>query len=666
MEEDLSELIARKEKELQDISKLRLIQLEDQIRTKNTQIDSMTEKLKSIQEDFNYNIKLIEDRDAELLELENKFESLKKLQKQKDCEISELRGLLASSDQRLKQELSKIRTQERVLTDSRDQLREELTELKWTKDEDIRKLKITIEDLENQHYRALKTKEQELNELRKNLTVKYERNIQEIQESCDQEKESLLIEIQEKNEKIRILSADRKDLQDKLQKIIQDNIVERLEQEHFEEIREKNLCIGEKDLQINKLIDHSNHLLQQLENIKAQQASETEFWASQKEFYEKELQKVKMAAKEEQNFAKESFEIQTQRLNSTFSSQISRLQQRLAQVESESETYYIQTQQMREKLLNAEKKTVNEVSKAEEHFKHDLLVAEEGVRVLRQELSNKEAELKGMLENLGVWKTRSEQYLNENKEIRNALQECQAEVAMLKNEISSVKSLKNPGVQDSLLASLRNEYEKKFKELTEFYEKQNHKVPEARSIHKNEEFPKIWSEDYGPASSVKSSHNELAAENEELKKIIEEMRIEMEIINENSMKDPHELQRLQDTVAKLRNDIVRIAAERDQLLEISSELKAELRMLGVKSVQINEPGLLEKLEEAQEEFKAAVPKYEEFEEILNQRPEKEDRPTRVKTNSNRETASQKEVHDRIKANLKKTKKPLTRNYNIKD
>ena len=53
MEENLSDLIARKEKELQDISKLRLIQLEDQIRVKNQQIDSLTDKLRSIQEDFN-------------------------------------------------------------------------------------------------------------------------------------------------------------------------------------------------------------------------------------------------------------------------------------------------------------------------------------------------------------------------------------------------------------------------------------------------------------------------------------------------------------------------------------------------------------------------------------------------------------------------------------
>lgn len=665
MEEDLSDLIARKEKELQDISKLRLIQLEDQIRSKNQQIESMTEKLKSFQEDFNYNVKLIEDRDAELLDLENKFESLKKLQKQKDCEISELRGLLASSEQRLKQEVGKVRTQERVLTDSRDQLREELTEFKWKKEEEARKLNKIIEELEKQQYRVVRVKEQEVNELKQGLVARYEKEIQDIQSKFNEEKDEFLNEIEEKDEKIRVLAADRKELQEKLQKIIQDNIIERLEQEHFDEVREKNLIIGEKDLQINKLIDHSNHLLQQMETLKAQQASENEFWVNQKEFYEKELYKIKNSSKDEQNFLKESFEIQTQRLNSTFSSQISRLQQRLAQVEGESENYYIQTQQLREKLLNAEKKSANEVNRVEDNYKHDLIVAEENSRNLRQEVNSKEMELKKLQENLGSWKSRSEQYLEENKGLRNALDECQIEINKLRSEISSIK-VSNVPAQDNLMASLRNEYEKKFIELTNFYEKNQAKVSKSRFVPQNDAFPRIWSEDYGPASSIKSSSPDLAAENEELKKIIEEMRIEIESINLNALQTPVESQHLKETISKLRNEIIRITAERDQLLEISSELKAELRMLGFKSVQFNDPGLVEKIEEVQEDFRGNVPKYEEFEEIVNQRPERDDRQGRVKSNTNRETASQKEVHERIRANLKKTKKPLARNYNLKD
>ena len=70
-----------------------------------------------------------------------------------------------------------------------------------------------------------------------------------------------------------------------------------------------------------------------------------------------------------------------------------------------------------------------------------------------------------------------------------------------------------------------------------------------------------------------------------------------------------------------------------------------------------------------------IPAYEQFEDIANARPvrdgvernEKAERDrARAVGNSERQTASQKEVHERIKATLKKTKKPVVRNYNVKE
>ena len=130
MDENLSELLVKKEKELQEISKLRLIQLEDQLKNRNFTIQELQQKLEKIQEDFQYNLNLIDDRDAELLEIEEKFENIRKILKQKDTEISELRATIASLEQRVKIENNKIKTSEMVLIQSRDQLREELAEVK--------------------------------------------------------------------------------------------------------------------------------------------------------------------------------------------------------------------------------------------------------------------------------------------------------------------------------------------------------------------------------------------------------------------------------------------------------------------------------------------------------------------------------------------------------
>ena len=675
MEENLSDLIARKEKELQEISKLRLIQLEDQIRQKNLQIDSLTNKLQSIQEDFNYNVKLIDDRDAELHELESKYSSLQKTQKLKDCEISELRAIVASTEQRLKQESNKIKSQERVISDSRDQLREELTELKWKKEEEARKFNKIIDDLEKQNNRIVRGKEIEVNEVRQVLSLQFERTLELEREKFLIEKQEMMNEIQEKDEKIRVLGKDRKELQDKLQKIVQDDLVNRLENEHFDQIREKNLVISEKDIQINKLIDHSNHLAQQLETIKTQLEAETDFYSAQKETYEKEIVKLRNLSKQESDFLKESHEIQIQRLNSTFTSQINRLQQRLLQAEEESERNYLQTQQMREKFLNTEKKSLNEVSKVEDSYKKDLENAEEALKSAKQMLLAKDSELRSLGESLASYKARAEQYQEESKRLRGDLQVYEIEIESLKNEVKSIKASNNAG-EAEILRNLRIEYEKQLKEMSAAQQPRE-------KINKLDNFPRIWSEDLGPASSIKSSNNEIMAENEELKRIIEEMRQEIEFINQQAG-DAQDVDRLRETVAKLRNEVIRVSTERDQLLEISSELKAELRMLGHgRSVQVVDSNLIEKIEEMQEglrdkEARAEIPCYEQFEDIANVRPvrdaaernernEKAERDrARAVSNSERQTASQKEVHERIRATLKKTKKPVVRNYNVKE
>ena len=672
MEENLSDLIARKEKELQDISKLRLIQLEDQIRVKNQQIDSLTDKLRSIQEDFNYNVKLIDDRDAELHELESKYQSIQKTQKLKDCEISELRAMVASTEQRLKQESNKIKSQERVISDSRDQLREELTELKWKKEEEARRFNKLIDDLEKQNNRIVRSKETEVNEVRQVLSLQFERTLELEKEKFLIEKEELMKDLQEREEKIRVLAKDRKELQEKLQKIVQDDLVSRLENEHFEQIREKNLVISEKDVQINKLIDHSNHLAQQMETFKSQLEAETDFYSSQKETYEKEIVKLRNLSKQESDFLKESHEIQIQRLNSTFTSQINRLQQRLVQAEEESERNYLQTQQIREKFLNTEKKSLTEVSKVEDSYRKDLENAEEALRATKQLLLSKDLELRNLGESLASYKARAEQYLEESKRLRGALQDYEVELESLRNEVKSIKASSNVAEAENL-RNLRVEYEKQLREISAAQQ------PRER-VKDVENFPRIWSEDLGPASSIKSSNNEVLAENEELKRIIEEMRQEIEFINQQAG-DAQDADRLRETVAKLRNEVIRVSAERDQLLEISSELKAELRMLGhARSVQVAEANLIEKIDEMQEglrgkDGRVEIPAYEQFEDIANARPvrdgvernEKAERDrARAVGNSERQTASQKEVHERIKATLKKTKKPVVRNYNVKE
>lgn len=127
---NLSDVLIQKEKELQDLSKLRLQQLEDQVRQKNNQIDELNQKIEKIQDDFNFNLTLIDERDKELVDYESKFSNIKKLLKEKTIELSELKANSADCEQKFKNELAKSKMQEKLLTEARDELRQQFNDIK--------------------------------------------------------------------------------------------------------------------------------------------------------------------------------------------------------------------------------------------------------------------------------------------------------------------------------------------------------------------------------------------------------------------------------------------------------------------------------------------------------------------------------------------------------
>ena len=59
-DDDLADLLIKKEKELQNLGKLRMNQLETQISQRDKRIEEMQDKLVRMQDDFNYNLKLLE------------------------------------------------------------------------------------------------------------------------------------------------------------------------------------------------------------------------------------------------------------------------------------------------------------------------------------------------------------------------------------------------------------------------------------------------------------------------------------------------------------------------------------------------------------------------------------------------------------------------------
>lgn len=80
---DLTGLLLKKEKELQQLSKLRVAQLQEQLNSKDQVIFDLEGQIRRLHEDFNYNLELIQQRDQEIADLEEKVTDLSSFHREK-------------------------------------------------------------------------------------------------------------------------------------------------------------------------------------------------------------------------------------------------------------------------------------------------------------------------------------------------------------------------------------------------------------------------------------------------------------------------------------------------------------------------------------------------------------------------------------------------------
>ena len=171
---EVNQLIYEKGQELIAISRIRIQKLEEQLRAKEQSNEELRGKLAQLQEDFNYNLGLIDGRDEELTELEGRVEALKTALHSKEDEIEELHASLQSAEDRVRSFDDRRRSNERFLQENRETLREQLATLQWEKADFLKKKDEEIKALKQDFEEIVREKELELVEIRKNSAVSYE------------------------------------------------------------------------------------------------------------------------------------------------------------------------------------------------------------------------------------------------------------------------------------------------------------------------------------------------------------------------------------------------------------------------------------------------------------------------------------------------------------
>lgn len=132
------------------------------------------QKLGKLQEDFKYNLKLLEGRDEELALYDANFASLKTVLRDREAELSELRAReaeLLAELQRAKQRADEQEAQyQQKLKDARAQMEG----ARWKFDDELRRQQDAMETQRRSVERQLREKDEDVETQRRELTVTFD------------------------------------------------------------------------------------------------------------------------------------------------------------------------------------------------------------------------------------------------------------------------------------------------------------------------------------------------------------------------------------------------------------------------------------------------------------------------------------------------------------
>ena len=156
---NIRSLIAQKEKELHEINDYRVSTLEEELRRREKAEVTVRAKFGKLKEDFMYNLKLIEDRDAELDRYEANFESLKGVIRSKDNELNELRTEVADVKSQLDSERSRAKANDSHYETKLRDMTESLEKSKWAQEDDERRHREALDACKRDLAQQLRTRE---------------------------------------------------------------------------------------------------------------------------------------------------------------------------------------------------------------------------------------------------------------------------------------------------------------------------------------------------------------------------------------------------------------------------------------------------------------------------------------------------------------------------
>ncbi|KAI9998479.1 hypothetical protein PInf_002867 [Phytophthora infestans] len=303
---NIRSLILEKEKELHDINEYRIRTLEALLRDKETAATAAKQKLSKLQEDFKYNLKLLEGRDEELALYDANFASLKNVLRDREAELSENRAREAELQAELQRMKQRTGEQEAHYQQKLKDAKAQLEGARWKFDDELRRQEDATGTLRRNIERQLREKDEDIENQRRELTVTFDDVMRqretEFKRAID-ELQGNLRELELKNKAMtrdtdaqRARAEELKTKNENLQVMLQENDKElkSLEWTLADVKAAKDVKIGELESEVATLNEVKQKLLDEYESKMAEllqslHAVEKAF-VQQKTQYDEELQ----------------------------------------------------------------------------------------------------------------------------------------------------------------------------------------------------------------------------------------------------------------------------------------------------------------------------------------------------------------------------------------
>lgn len=197
---NIRSLILEKEKELHDINEYRIRTLEALLRDKEAAVHAYKQKFVKLQEDFKYNLKLLEGRDEELALYDANFASLKGVLRDREAEASELKAQAAELQAELNQEQQRGREQEVFFQQKLKDARAQMEGARWKFDDELRRQQDELEQARRKMDRQLREKDEDVETERREVSVTFD----EVMRRREVEFKQALDDLQTKNRELEL------------------------------------------------------------------------------------------------------------------------------------------------------------------------------------------------------------------------------------------------------------------------------------------------------------------------------------------------------------------------------------------------------------------------------------------------------------------------------